>query len=173
MTTPDTTGEDLMLCAIETGGFSFGIDTRRIREVLGVTPVQKVPLAPHFISGMVSYRGEVLTTVSLRALLAMPPYECESCLLVLDGLMRRNGEAEQFGLMVDRVGGVVAVGEDLLANNPPPIAEWLRCLFQAAYRGRTGLIVQLNPEQMRPEKLMLPETVRFESKLNKEGFCEH
>lgn len=160
MTVPETTGEDLMLCAFETGGISFGIDTRRIREVLGGTLIHKVPLAPHFIAGMVSYRGEVLTTISLRALLAMPPYGGESCLLVLDGPVQWNGDAEQFGLMVDTVGGVVAVGRDLLANNPPPLNEHLRRVFQAAYRGKAGLIVQLDPERMRPERLMLPETFR-------------
>ncbi len=160
MTPPATTRDDLMLCALETGSFRFGIDTRRIREVLGVTHVQRVPLAPRFIAGVVAYRGEVLTTVSLRALLALPPFAGDSCLLVLDGDVQWNGDAEQFGLMVDTVGGVVAVEEDLLASNPPPLQEHLRQLFQAAYRGRAGLIVQLDPDRMRPERLMLMESVR-------------
>ena len=142
--------EGLMLCGLEADGQSFGIDTRRIREVVGVTPVQRVPLAPACIAGMVSYRGEVLTTVSLRALLGMEPKRGLSCLLVLDGDVTWDGGAEQFGLMVDGVGGVVAVDDDLLASNPPPLEERLKRLYKAAYRVRAGLIVELDPERMRP-----------------------
>jgi purine-binding chemotaxis protein CheW len=140
----DEAGEadGLMLCRLEADGQSFGIDTRRIREVLGVTVVQRVPLAPAFIAGMVSYRGEVLTTVSLRALLGMEPKGGPSCLLVLDGDVQWTGGDEQFGLMVD--------GDDLLANNPPPLGERLKRLYKAAYRVRKGLIVELDPERMRP-----------------------
>ncbi len=49
----------------------FGIDTRKIREVLGERDLQRVPMAPAFIAGVVPYRGEVLTTVNLRALLGL------------------------------------------------------------------------------------------------------
>jgi chemotaxis signal transduction protein len=49
----------------------FGIETRQIREVLGTTTPQRVPLAPEYIAGVVPYRGEVLTTVSFRALLGL------------------------------------------------------------------------------------------------------
>ncbi len=153
----DTMGEGFMLCAIEMGSVRFGIDTRRIREVLGVTRVQQVPLARPFIAGMVAYRGDVLTAVSLRALLGMPRYEEPSCLLVMDGEGQWNGGAEPFGLMVDFVGGVIAVGEDLLARNPPPLEERLRRIFQAAFCDRLGLIVQLDTDRMRPELLMAGE----------------
>lgn len=169
----ESIAEGLILCALETGGQSFGIDTRCIREVLGDTPVQRVPLAPPFIGGIVSYRGELLTAVSLRALLGMPPFEKVSALLVLDGELQWNGEAEQFGLMVDAVGGVVPVGENLLADNPPPLEEHLRRLFQAAYRARFGLIVQLDPERMRPERLIAADVARGRTSSSKGETCGH
>ena len=59
------------LCEMYTGGKVFGIATSAIREVLGVRTVHRVPLAPDFIAGMVAYRGEVLTTVSLRSALGV------------------------------------------------------------------------------------------------------
>lgn len=158
MTACETTDEDRTLCALGTGGFSFGIDIRHIRDVPAGAQIQKVPFAPHFIAGVVSSCGAVLSTISLRALLAMPPYGEESCFLDLDGHVQWHGDAEQFGLTVDVVGGVVAVGEDLLASNPPPLNEHLRHLFQAAYGGKAGLIVQFDPERLRPERRMLPGT---------------
>ena len=59
------------LCSMFAGSESFGIDTRKIREVLGKRELQRVPMAPAFIGGVVPYRGEVLTTVNFRALLGM------------------------------------------------------------------------------------------------------
>ena len=61
----------MSLCSLYAGSESFGIDTRKIREVLGERDLQRVPMAPAFIAGVVPYRGEVLTTVNLRALLGM------------------------------------------------------------------------------------------------------
>ena len=47
------------LCSMFAGDESFGIDTRKIREVLGKRELQRVPMAPAFIArrGAVSRRG--------------------------------------------------------------------------------------------------------------------
>jgi len=66
------------------------IDTRQIREVLGTTAPQRVPLAPEYIAGVVSYRGEVLTTVSFRALLGLECRAGSNCILVFDGEQNEN-----------------------------------------------------------------------------------
>ena len=104
---------------------------------------------------MVTYRGEVLTTVSLRVVLGMEPAEkgSGSYVLVLDGDLNWEGAAEQFGLQVDGVDGVVAVVEDLLLANPPALSEAYRSLCLAAYRAKGGVVVQLDPEELKPVRL--------------------
>ena len=64
-------GGTVSICSLRVGTGLFGIDTRQIREVLGTTAPQRVPLAPEYIAGVVPYRGDVLTTVSFRALLGL------------------------------------------------------------------------------------------------------
>ena len=59
------------LCSLRAGTGLYGVDTPQIREVLGPSVPQRVPLAPEYIAGVVPYRGEVLTTVSFRALLGL------------------------------------------------------------------------------------------------------
>ena len=59
------------LCSLCAGSGLYGIDTTQIRKVLGHTTPQRVPLAPEYIAGVVPYRGEVLTAVSLRVLLGL------------------------------------------------------------------------------------------------------
>ncbi len=63
--------EMVSMCSLTAGDEVFGIDTMRVREVLGMRVVQKIPLAPGYITGVIPNRGSVLTTVSLRALLGL------------------------------------------------------------------------------------------------------
>src|ERR1700727_2650494 len=62
-------------------GGGSGSDTSKIREVLGERELQRVPMSPGFIAGVVPYRGEVLTTVNLRALLGMEAHSGKGCVL--------------------------------------------------------------------------------------------
>jgi purine-binding chemotaxis protein CheW len=136
------------LCSLFAGSESFGIDTRKIREVLGKRDLQRVPMAPVYIAGVVPYRGEVLTTVNFRALLGMGDNGASSCVLVLE-----DEAGESFGLMVDEVGGVVMVNKKMLEENPCTLEARGKWLFDGAYKMQTGLMVQLDPQKLRPSRL--------------------
>jgi purine-binding chemotaxis protein CheW len=150
------------LCCVYADRSSFGIETKQIREVLGERELHKVPLAPAFIGGVVSYRGEVLTTVDLRALLGMGERVEKSCVVVLEDEMRE----ERFGLLVDAVGGVATVSASMMEANPSTLEARGRWLFGGSYNMGTGLVVQLNPQGLRPSRLA--ETGLFCHRINGE-----
>lgn len=144
------------LCEMSVGGQSFGIDTRRIGEVLGGRELQRVPLAPAFIGGVVPYRGEVLTTVSFRALLGLTEKAETNCVLVLED----EDASQRFGLVVDAVGGVVMVSRRMLEANPSTLDARGKWLFDGAYKTEDGLMVQLDPQRLQPTKLAEAEIFR-------------
>lgn len=148
--------EDVVsLCEMSVGGQSFGINTRRIGEVLGGRDLQRVPMAPAFIGGVVPYRGEVLTTVSFRALLGLEQAD-SNCVLVLE-----DADASQrFGLVVDSVGGVVTVSRRMFEANPSTLDARGKWLFDGAYKTEDGLMVQLDPQRLQPTKLAEAEIFR-------------
>jgi purine-binding chemotaxis protein CheW len=133
------------LCSLYAGSETFGIDTRKIREVLGERDLQSVPMSPAFIS----YRGEVLTTVNLRALLGMEAHSGRCCVLVMED----DEVEERFGLVVDAVGGVVTVNRRMLEANPCTLEARGKKLFDGAYKMETGLMVQLDPQKLCPSRL--------------------
>ncbi|HTD95750.1 MAG TPA: chemotaxis protein CheW [Edaphobacter sp.] len=137
------------LCSMYAGSESFGIDTRKIREVLGKRDLQRVPMSPAFIGGVVPYRGEVLTTVNFRALLGMGEHTGTSCVLVLED----DDHVERFGLVVDAVGGVVTVSRRMLEANPCTLEARGKWLFDGAYKLPGGLLIQLDPQKLRPSRL--------------------
>jgi purine-binding chemotaxis protein CheW len=141
--------EVMSMCSLISDGRLFGIDTRAIREVLGNAAMNRVPLAPKYVGGVIPYRGEVVTAVSLRALLGQPVTEEHRCVLVLDG----DESEERFGLIVDRVGGVVMVERTTMSANPSTLDEASRALFSGAFRTADGLLVQLDPERLRPSRI--------------------
>lgn len=145
---PDT-GGNVSLSSLHTGAGLYGIETAQLREVLGAITPQRVPLAPEFIAGIVPYRGEVLTTVSFRVLLGLERSIGPDPVLVLD-----DGETgEPFGLVVDRVGGVVSIARNALEPKPCTLDATSLALFAGVCQTPSGLMVLLAAERLRPERL--------------------
>jgi purine-binding chemotaxis protein CheW len=137
------------LCSIHSAGAVFGIDTRKIREVFDRRHIRKVPLAPFYIGGLIPYRGEVLATISLRALLGKVPGPEEASVLVLED---PSGQ-ERFGLAVDSVEGVRNVARCTLESNPSTLNNRTEMVFAGTYQTELGLIIHLDPCRLLPSRL--------------------
>jgi purine-binding chemotaxis protein CheW len=146
----------LEMCSVRLGKTLFGIPITHILEIVGGARPQPVPLAPSYVGGLVHYRGDVLTTVSLRHLLDMPPREGTQDLLVLES----SGGC--FGLLVDSVGEVLTVSSTDHEPNPSILDDRRRALFAGAYKLKDSLLVMLDPDRLDPVRLqsMHPESMR-------------
>ena len=135
------------MCSVRVGDGVFGVPITHILEIAGGTRPQPVPLAPAFVGGLVHYRGDVLTTVSLRRLLDIPDREGPQDMLVIESA------GGNFGLLVDSVGAVLTVSSADFEPNPSTISERRRALFIGAYKLRDELMVMLDPERLDPLRL--------------------
>lgn len=135
------------VCSVRLNRGLFGIPIAHILEIVGGVRLQPVPGAPPFVGGLVHYRGDVLTTVSLRQLLEIPAWEGTQDMLVLEST------AGCYGLLVDSVGEVLTVSSEDFEPNPSTIHERRQRLFAGAYKLKDQLIVMLDPEQLDPMRL--------------------
>jgi purine-binding chemotaxis protein CheW len=135
------------MCSVRLGETLFGVPITHILEIVGSAHPQPVPLAPSFVGGLVHYRGDVLTTVSLRQLLDLPPREGKQDILVLECA------GGCFGLLVDSVGEVLTVSSANYEPNPSILDERRRGLFAGAYKLEKSLLVMLDPERLDPMRL--------------------
>src|ERR1700690_627663 len=94
------------MCSVRLGDTLFGVPITHILEIVGAARPRPVPLAPGHVGGLVHYRGDVLTTVSLRHLLGLEPKEGTQDVLVLES------ESTCFGLLVDSVDEVLTVSAE-------------------------------------------------------------
>lgn len=139
------------VCSVRLGKALYGMPIRHILEIVGGARPQPVPLAPGFVGGLVHYRGDVLTAVSLRQLLRMPPHDGPQDLLVLESA------GGCFGLLVDAVGEVLRVPAADFEPNPSTLEETRRDLIAGAYKLRDSLLVMLDAERLDPVRLSAAE----------------
>ncbi len=139
------------ICSVRLGQSLYGMPISHILEIVGGARPQPVPLAPRFVGGLVHYRGDVLTAVSLRQLLRMPPLDGPQDILVLES----SGGC--FGLLVDSVGEVLTVPSADFEPNPSTLDEARRDLIAGAYKLQNALMVMLDPERLDPVRLSVAE----------------
>lgn len=142
-----TAETQIEMCSVRVGQGLYGVPITHILEIVGKARPQPVPLAPGFVGGLVHYRGDVLTTVSLRQLLGMPPKDGPQDILVLEN------SSGSMGLLVDSVGEVLTASSSDYEPNPSILDERRRALFAGAYKLKDSLLVMLDPEKLDPMRL--------------------
>ena len=51
----------------------FGVDVRRVQELLRVQPMTRVPQASDVVEGLINLRGQIVIAIDMRRRLGLPP----------------------------------------------------------------------------------------------------
>ncbi len=135
------------ICVVRLGHSRFGVPIHCILEIVGSTCPLPVPLAPEYVGGLVHYRGDVLTTVSLRRVLGLGACQTPQAVLVIEGA------GGCFGLQVDALEDVLRPPAADYEPNPATLDNRRRMFLAGTYKLRDGLLVMLNPERLDPAHL--------------------
>ncbi|RKS80194.1 purine-binding chemotaxis protein CheW [Motilibacter peucedani] len=118
----------------------FGVEVSRVQEVLRYQPSTKVHLAPAAIGGMMNLRGQVVTSVDLRRRLELPGAAEGS--EPMNVVVRVDGEV--VSLLVDAIGDVVTVSDELFETPPETLSARERALITGAYKLENRLLLALD-----------------------------
>jgi purine-binding chemotaxis protein CheW len=102
----------------------YGIGILKIKEIIGMMPVTKIPKTPEFIKGIINLRGKVIPVMDLRLRFGLEAidYTDRTCIIVVE--MSGNGGIVLTGIVVDAVSEVLNIkGEDIEA--PPTLGATL------------------------------------------------
>jgi len=96
----------------------FAFDVAKVREILELTSITKVPQTPDFMRGVINLRGSVVPVIDLRLNFGMQCTEqtVNTCIIVVE--VNLNGETIVLGVLADSVQEVVEMEPDLI--EPPP-----------------------------------------------------
>jgi purine-binding chemotaxis protein CheW len=93
----------------------FGLPIRRVHDVFLTNSITAVPLAPPQIVGLLNLRGRVVTAISLRQRLGMPPAAPSETGQMALGI---EDSVEAYALIVDKIGEVLKLDASTLEANP-------------------------------------------------------
>ncbi len=93
----------MLVLAFEIAQGRYGLDARRIIEVLPLAELRTVPGAPDAIAGLLNFRGHPIPVLDLcRLLLGRAADTCLSTRILLVDYRADDGNAHPLGLIVER-----------------------------------------------------------------------
>jgi len=96
----------------------YGLEILKVREIIGMMPITRVPKTPEFVRGVINLRGGVIPVVELRKKFGMETEADtgETCVIVVEIL--KKGEPIQVGILVDSVSEVIDIAAPDIESTP-------------------------------------------------------
>jgi purine-binding chemotaxis protein CheW len=96
----------------------FAVDVGRVREILEITSITKVPQTPDFMRGVINLRGSVVPVIDLRLKFGMSETErtVNTCIIVVEVAM--DGETIVLGSLADSVQEVIEMEPEQIEAAP-------------------------------------------------------
>jgi purine-binding chemotaxis protein CheW len=100
------------------GNEIFATDVAKVREVLDLTTITKIPRTPDFMAGVINLRGSVVPVVDLRLCLEMSKTEStrNTCIVVVEVLL--ENESTVIGALTDSVEEVIDLEPEQIQPAP-------------------------------------------------------
>jgi purine-binding chemotaxis protein CheW len=96
----------------------YGLEILKVREIIGLVEITRVPRTQEFIRGVINLRGKVIPVVDLRLKLGMPGCDATDQAVIILVQVETAGRALTMGVLVDEVLEVLSI--DASQIEPPP-----------------------------------------------------
>ena len=131
------------LCTFYLQKLLFGVEVEKVQEVIRYQEMTRIPLSPEVIGGLINLRGQIVTAVDLRRQLELPPRGGSE--LPMNVVIRR--EDGPISLLVDEIGDVVEVEEQLFEPAPDTLDSHGREFIRGVYKLKQQLLLLLDTEK--------------------------
>lgn len=97
---------------------AYAIDVARVREILELPHITKMPRMPRFMRGVLNLRGNVVPVIDLRLVFGLSSAEdsVDTCIIIVE--VRTDNETVVLGSLADSVQEVIDLGPEQI--EPPP-----------------------------------------------------
>lgn len=96
----------------------FAISIEKVREVLELSHITRIPRMPGFLRGVINVRGHAVPVADMRAKFELPDSDdtVDTCIIIVEVMV--EGECSTVGALVDAVNEVAELPESDV--EPPP-----------------------------------------------------
>ena len=122
----------------------YGIEITKIREIILMGEITRVPQTPHYVKGLINLRSTVIPVIDLRARFGLPEEDLtdESRIMVL------HVGTKTIGIVVDAVSEVLRVTPDQMAPPPPTVAGLGREYLTGLVKLEDRLLILLDIDKL-------------------------
>jgi purine-binding chemotaxis protein CheW len=120
----ETEGELNQLISFMVGAEEYGLEILRVKEVIRVREITRLPRSPSFVKGIINLRGDVIPIIDLRDKFGLSAQEQTAMtrVIVVDV------EGKLIGMVVDSASQVVRVPAAQI-DPPPPVVGGLSARY--------------------------------------------
>jgi purine-binding chemotaxis protein CheW len=97
----------------------YGVDVLKVREIIRMPVVTRVPNTPHFVEGVINLRGKVIPIISMRKKFGLMEAENDK----QTRIMVMDVDGELMGFVVDSVSEVIRISSSEIQPSPAIVAS--------------------------------------------------
>ncbi|HEU0264484.1 MAG TPA: chemotaxis protein CheW [Geobacterales bacterium] len=137
--------ELIQLVTFSLGDEEYGVNVLKVREIIRMTTITRVPNAPSYVEGVINLRGKVIPIASIRRKLHLEDVERDS----RTRIMVMEVGSELMGFIVDAVSEVIRITSNEIQPPPAVVNGGMEqdCLFGVINRNE-HLLVLLDLEKL-------------------------
>jgi purine-binding chemotaxis protein CheW len=143
-TTLSETHGTLQLVSFQLDKEVYGIEITKVREIILITEITRIPQTPHYVKGLINLRSTVIPVIDLRSLFGLQDGALtdESRIMVLQAC------GKTIGIVVDAVSEVLRIKRDDIAPPPPTVAGLGREYLTGLVRLEKQLLILLDIDKI-------------------------
>lgn len=140
----DMLSDQTQFVTVLIGGQLFGLSIDKVHDVFVPERITRVPLAATEIAGVLNLRGRIVTAISMRRRLGLPPREGSHGIMAV-GIEYKG---ESYGLIIDEVGEVLTLPSSGREANPTNLDRRWAEISAGVHRLQGQLMVVLDVERV-------------------------
>lgn len=141
----DPHGELIQLVSFNLDQEEYGVDVLKVREIIRMPIVTRVPNTPHYVEGVINLRGKVIPIISMRKKFGLMEIDADKQTRIM--VMDVSGDL--MGFIVDAVSEVIRISGSEIQPSPAVVASGIdqECIAGVINQAER-LLVLLDLERM-------------------------
>lgn len=138
-------GELIQLVSFSLAQEEYGVDVLKVREIIRMPVITRVPNTPHYVVGVINLRGKVIPIIAMRKRFSLQDadFDKQTRIMVMDM------DGELMGFIVDAVSEVIRISGAEIQPSPAVVSSGIdqECIAGVVNQA-DRLLVLLNLEKM-------------------------